>query len=378
MTATIFSGPAGSLVNPTATITAGVATFSGFQLNGPTGSYVLRFSDGTRTVNSVSIALGVGAAASVVFDAAGTPGAAATNGMSLPTQPIVKVVDAGGNLVTGASGTMTATIFSGTGGSLTGTTTATITLGVATFTTLGLNGTVGSFVLRFSDGTRTVNSVSIALAAGAAATMNIVLGNTQSVIAGGAFTDSIKVKVVDVGLNGVAGVSVSFTTSNGTALPTSASTDASGFVATAWTPGTVAGAVALTASTLAGSAPSAPFTGTVTHAAAAKLLMFVEPSATATHNAPFTTQPKVKIADTFGNAVTTGASATAVVNVVYNPAGLSTLGGTASASAVAGIASFAGLKVLLAGGATPDTGTLTFDSGLLTSVTTATTIATTP
>ncbi|MBI2796515.1 MAG: Ig-like domain-containing protein [Gemmatimonadetes bacterium] len=375
MTATIKTGSGGTLVNATAPITSGVATFSGFQLNGTAGNFTLDFGNGTFTVTSGTIALGAGAAASLAFDAAGTPGATATNGTNLPTQPIVNVLDVGGNIATGASGTMTATIFSGTGGTLVSAT-ATITAGVATFSGFQLNGTAGAFVLRFSDGTRTLNSVSITLAKGAAFAINKILGDGQAVVAGGTYSDSVKVRVVDVGGNALSGVAVDFTTSNGTATPIAAATDVNGLVATQWMPGTVAGAVSLTASTTAGSAPSTGFAGSVTHAAADHLVMFVQPSATASDGVPLATQPKVRIADQYGNTVTTGASASASMTVTYNPTGGSTLAGTATVAAVGGIATYSGLIVNLAA-ATADTGTLSFAVSGLTGVTSSS-IATSP
>ena len=73
------------------------------------------------------------------------------------------VVDAGNVTDVTATGTMTATIRSGTGGTLSNAT-ATITAGVATFSGLTLSGTPGNFSLRFSDGTRTITSGVITLA----------------------------------------------------------------------------------------------------------------------------------------------------------------------------------------------------------------------
>lgn len=66
-------------------------------------------------------------------------------------QPVVELRDVSGNRAFGASNQVTASLV-GTGGSLTGTTTATSVNGVATFTDLRITGT-GSFSLTFSSGT---------------------------------------------------------------------------------------------------------------------------------------------------------------------------------------------------------------------------------
>ncbi|MEP6494908.1 MAG: Ig-like domain-containing protein [bacterium] len=70
-------------------------------------------------------------------------------GSPLPTQPVVEVRDAAGNLVTSSAVTVTVAIAAG-GGSLTGTTTASAIGGVATFTGLGIVGTAGPRTLGFA------------------------------------------------------------------------------------------------------------------------------------------------------------------------------------------------------------------------------------
>lgn len=74
------------------------------------------------------------------------------SGAVLPTQPVVRIVDAFGNTVTGDSTTTVAVaILSGDGGTILGTTTVTAVAGIATFTDLALSGDVGTdYVLRFS------------------------------------------------------------------------------------------------------------------------------------------------------------------------------------------------------------------------------------
>lgn len=79
------------------------------------------------------------------------PTGGATSGSALPTQPIVRILDANSNTVTAdTTTTVTASIVSGAGGTLGGTTTVTVVNGVATFSDLTLSGVEGTdYVLRF-------------------------------------------------------------------------------------------------------------------------------------------------------------------------------------------------------------------------------------
>jgi hypothetical protein len=91
---------------------------------------------------------GPGAGAQLSITTAPVGGA---SGAALGTQPVVKVLDAAGNVVTGSTAAVTVAIQSGTGGTLGGTTTVNAVAGVATFSSLTLAGVVGSnYVLRFT------------------------------------------------------------------------------------------------------------------------------------------------------------------------------------------------------------------------------------
>jgi hypothetical protein len=150
VTASIGSGP--GLLSGPATVAAvnGIASFTGLVVTTP-GTSTLAFSSGTLT-----------SATSNPFLISGNPGtqlamltqpAGGESGMVFTTQPAVEVLDASGARATTATGTVTASIVSGTG-SLLGTVTAPIASGVATFTNLKING-FGTFGLRFSSGTLT-------------------------------------------------------------------------------------------------------------------------------------------------------------------------------------------------------------------------------
>ena len=114
-----------------------------------------------------------------------------------------------------------------------------------------------------------------------------------------------------------------------------------------------------------GSAKTGTSTFTVKAASANKLVMKTEPSATATAGVAFATQPAVYVEDTFGNVVTTDTSTIAAVLAT----GSGPLQGTASISAVAGVATFTNLADNKA-----ESITLKFSDGALTGVIDTTTI----
>jgi hypothetical protein len=82
------------------------------------------------------------------------PSGAAVSGEPLATQPIVAIEDSSGNIVTTATGTVTASIASGAG-TISAGATATVTNGVATFSGLTITGATGTDTLSFFDGSLT-------------------------------------------------------------------------------------------------------------------------------------------------------------------------------------------------------------------------------
>ncbi|MBI3790561.1 MAG: hypothetical protein HY275_06760, partial [Gemmatimonadetes bacterium] len=192
--------------NGTASITNGVATFSNLSFTGTATGYTLSFSDGTRSVTN-AFTLTPGAAAGLAFTT--TPSASAAYGTALAQQPVVAVVDAGGNTVTSlntGSISVSASGLTPTGG------TASIVNGVATFTTLSFTGIATGYTLSFTDGTNTVTN-GFTLTPGAPAAITI---NTQPAVtspAGGLTGNVLDVQpvitVVDAGGNPVgAGINV--------------------------------------------------------------------------------------------------------------------------------------------------------------------------
>ena len=113
--------------------------------------------------DTASITLTPGAASALSITTQPAAGSSAS-GTALATQPVVRVVDSFGNLVSSATGTVTATLTSGAGSLMNNT--ATITGGIATFSGLTVTGAASeSYVLTFSSaGLTSVASNSFSLA----------------------------------------------------------------------------------------------------------------------------------------------------------------------------------------------------------------------
>jgi hypothetical protein len=124
----------------TATAVDGVATFTNLVITGTAGDFTLTFTPASLTaVTSNTFALAAGAATKVAITVASV---GTTDNVAFTTQPQITIQDASGNTVS-SSAVVTATI-SGVGGTLIGSTTATASSGVATFTGLGIDGTSGT------------------------------------------------------------------------------------------------------------------------------------------------------------------------------------------------------------------------------------------
>ena len=120
---------------------SGIATFTNLVITGTLGNFTLRFTPASlTTIDSSSFALEAPSAATNI---AITRAAVGTKrGVAFTTQPQITIQYANNETVTASSAVVTATISSG--GTLVGTTTATASSGVATFSNLGVDGTVGT------------------------------------------------------------------------------------------------------------------------------------------------------------------------------------------------------------------------------------------
>ena len=342
VTVVIASGT-GTLTG-TATVAAvnGVATFTNLQIAGA-GAHSLTFASAGLTSATSSSFTVTQAAASLSVQ---TQPAGATTGVAFTTQPVVRILDQGSVVVTtgtGASLVVTVSIASGTG-TLGGTVTATAVNGVATFTNLQITGT-GAHTLQFATTTPTLSTTSSSVTV-AAGTPTQVAITTQpaGAVSGVVFTTQPVVQLRDAGGNltaSTANVTVAIASGTG-ALTGTATVAAINGVAT-FTNLKIAGAGAHTLTlTSAGLTAATSSSFTVTQSAAS-LSMQVQPTGAVTGIA-FTTQPVVRILDQGGVVVTTGTDASLVVTAAI-ASGTGTLGGTSTATAVNGVATFANLQI---------------------------------
>ena len=320
----------------TATFVSGVATFSGLAFTGAATNYTLSFSDGNFTVATAANAFSLtpGSAANVVF--ATSPSAAANNAVSLATQPVVNVVDGGGNILTGlntGSVTVSATGLTPANGS------ATIINGVATFSNLSFTGTATNYTLSFSDGNGHAVTSSFALGIGAASAIALTTSPSASAAYGAALAQQPVVAIRDAGGNTVTSVNTgSVSVSAGGLTPTAGSANFSNGVATfsglSFT-GT-AGGFTLTFDDGSGHTTTSAFS--LVAGAASSLAFTATPSASAAYNVALATQPIVRVVDAGGNTLT----ALNTGSITVSATGLTA--STATASILNGVATFTTLS----------------------------------
>lgn len=134
------TGTPGAVLSGKTTVTAvrGIATFANLSIDTAGTAYVLTASgSGLTPVDAAPIDITVGTGVRLRFRT--SPAGATTGGAIFATQPLVSVVDAGGNTVTSATPAITVGILSGTGVSgatLLGTTSTNAVAGSAQFTDL--------------------------------------------------------------------------------------------------------------------------------------------------------------------------------------------------------------------------------------------------
>ncbi|MFA5775652.1 MAG: hypothetical protein WC864_09810, partial [Ilumatobacteraceae bacterium] len=156
--ATIASGTGTLSGTTTIAAIAGVATFTNLVISGASGNFTLTFTPtGLTAVTSDSFTVGAGAASALAIS---TNPSGAVSGTAFTTQPVVVVVDSGGNTVA-SSATISV---SSSGGTLSGSTSVAAVNGVAAFGNLAITGSAGTYSLTFtSGGLSSVTSASFAL-----------------------------------------------------------------------------------------------------------------------------------------------------------------------------------------------------------------------
>lgn len=229
VTATLVGsgGTLGGTVTAT-TSSSGVATWSNLSITGA-GIFTLQFTDGSLSTFSNSILVSPGPADSIAIST--QPSATATSGVAFATQPSVTVLDSTNTPVPNQD--VTATML-GSGGTLGGTTMMTTDAsGVATWSDLSISG-AGTFSLRFTDGSVSNTSTSIAVSPGPPDTVVINTQPSATAQAGVTFTMQPVVTVLDSTNTPVPGqtVTASLASGAGTLAGTLTATTNSSGVAT--------------------------------------------------------------------------------------------------------------------------------------------------
>ena len=346
ITASLASGTGPLQATTSVTVKGGVATFSDLA-DDLVGSVKLDFSSAKLTVGpSNPIIINTAVASQLVIST--EPSSTATAGQALGTQPVISEEDRYGNLVTSDNSTIvTVSLATGTK-SLQGTTTATVSGGVATFQDLASD-LAGTVALKFSSGSLTpATSQNIVVSSAAASQLVVTQQPTSTATAGQPFatqpivteedrygnivtSDSTSQVVADtggVGTSALQGDKLTVPLVKGVATFSGLSYDK-------------AEAMDIGFSTNAtGVSPAVSKDVTVNPAAASQLIIVQQPSSTATAGLPFANQPVVREEDAYGNLETADNSTPITANL---GSGTGPLQGATTATVKGGVATFAGL-----------------------------------
>jgi len=194
-------------------------------------------------------------------------------------------------------------------------TSASTDLGGVAVTKMTLGQTLGTYVFTatVAGAPSIATKASATATAAAAAALSIVSGNSQSDTVRATLAQTLRVKVTDAFGNAVAKQPVDYQVTAGRAsllIPgTSGQTlvhtasDTNGIAEVSLVTDTLAGPVSVTVSAPQTTVPSVIFTATVKPGLPALLTLLQQPSPTAQATIPLGVQPKVQVADQFGNPV---------------------------------------------------------------------------
>jgi len=369
ITLAIGVNPGGGTLSGATTVAAsgGVATFPGLKIDKAGAGYTLVASSGALAQGtSQTFSITVGPATKLAFTVQPSNEAA---GAAITPAVQVAVQDAGGNLVSTATNSITIALGNNPGGgSLAGTLSGTASGGVAQFSNLSIDKAGIDYTLQATaSGLTTAVSTSFNIVAGTADHLAFI-AQPSTAVAGVSIAPAVKVEVEDAIGNRVTTATTSVTLAildnpNGGVLGGAAPVAAVAGVATfsnlSINKSGTGYSLSASATGLTG-AVSADFN--ITPANAARVSYFVEPSGTIA-GSMITPGVQAEILDAFGNRVPT-ATNQVTLTFAANPGG-GTLSGTATQSAVAGLATFNDISInkvgngykLRAGlsGLTPDT-----------------------
>ncbi len=336
VTAQLYSGSGTLLGTTTVSADSGRATFSNLILAGPstgttlvlTSSEVVDFL--TAPIAVTQVVRKVNLLNAPVLNALGAP---------FTPQPSVELLDAAGLRMVNSGNVVTASLASGpTGGTLTGTLTATSTNGLASFSNLAVANALGTYTINLSSGVATVGSFSVVTGT------QLAIDTPPTTVGNGGTLGAFSVRVADAtgATTTTSTVPVTVTASNGTVSGTTTVTAVNGvatFSGLRITSTTPATPVTLTVS--APQFPSVALAIAVTQTPASA--SFVAQPTGASLNIPLSPQPSIRVLDNAGQAMLSG---TVTASIAASP---SALGGTATASIVNGVATFTNLTLTALG-----------------------------
>ncbi len=329
----------------TATVTNGVATFSGLTLNKVDPGYTLSLTSGTLAA-VITSAIAVTAAPATQLVATTQPPASVTAGAAITFK--VSAEDPFGNVDPTFTGSVTVALASNpTGTTLGGTVTVAAVKGVASFTTLTVDLVGTGYTLKATSSKLTAAVSGAFDVVPAAPKIVITAQPPASVTAGSTFglTVTIEDKFGNLIPTYSGSVAVAISSNPGkstlggtlTATVTNGVATFSGLTLNKVDAGYT---LSLTSGTLAAVITSAI---AVTPSTASQLVVTTQPPASVTAGAGFALT--VTAEDKFGN-VATAFTGSVTVALDSNPTG-TTLGGTLTLTAVKGVAAFTGLKLNL-------------------------------
>ena len=358
--------PAGATLtctaNPKAAV-AGVASFAGCKID-KAGTYSLTATSGTLASDvSADLVITVGPASKLAFT---TNPSFSNAGVGFFVQPVVAVQDDGGNAVTGSTASVTLSITTPAGATLTCTANPKAAVaGVAAYAGCKID----------NPGTYTLTAASAGLANAVSASFTITVGSTTKLVfttnpssstGGTAFVTQPVVAVQDAVGNTVTTstvpVNLVLTTPAGAVLTCTANPKAAvaGLATFAGCNVDKPGTYTLTAAS-SGLTNAVSTSFTITVGLAAKLAFTTSPS-TSLINTAFGTQPVVTVQDAGGNTVTTsGPSVTLAITPPTGGAALTSCSANPRSTS-SGVATFSSCRISIAG-----IYTLTATSGTLTS-----------
>lgn len=347
VTATITSGTGTISAGNTMAAVGGVATFSGFTLQGTAGTFTIQFatSSPSVSVSQTGLTLSAGTPTKLLIE---TAAAGAVNRSAFTTQPAVFIADADGNKVASATGSIAVAVSTGALGktsTLSGTSPVASSSGKSTFSGLTLTGGADTYTLTYSLSPYTSVGQNIALTPGAA-TKLVIKTAASGFVNRTNFTTQPQIEIQDADNNLVDDSSTVITASiTGGTIALSGTVTATAVNGVATFSGLGKNGLIATSKVLAfatNGLTGISQTFTLTHGAATQIVVTRASgsSGNVTNDQAFSTQPQVTIKDQDGNTVSTGSDSNQ--NVVASMT--SGLSGTTSVPAVNGVATFTDLK----------------------------------